>query len=374
MGLIRVWLAIVVVFDHNGIRTFGFDGYLAVLFFFIISGFFMALVLNEKYETGAFNFYLARYLKLWPSYIVVLLLIVIFLRPIGNVGPYSLVALMYTYFVSATMFFYETLWWIGFDKGNGSAVLFPIPGAGATVITLAWFTSMAHMWSIGIELMFYLVAPFLARSPTRILIAFVVSYLVHIFIALNFEPTDPFRFRNGMNFFWLFLMGMLSYWFWRKRCDVFSGWASIALAIPFAGLVSTFIFIVLAQLGATVSPSALLSDVFFAAFACLVGPVFHLTKYNRLDAKLAVLSYPIYLAHWPIVYILIRGHRGEVLWSIYIAAFSIAGAIALHQLVDKPVERYRKRLVRKAVPIEIAAVSQDGFLEAATVTERASQH
>jgi peptidoglycan/LPS O-acetylase OafA/YrhL len=73
MGILRLFLASVVIV-HDG--TFGpfklITGAEAVALFFVISGFYMALILNKKYH-NAFLFYSNRFLRLYPTYALVLL-------------------------------------------------------------------------------------------------------------------------------------------------------------------------------------------------------------------------------------------------------------------------------------------------------------
>jgi peptidoglycan/LPS O-acetylase OafA/YrhL len=69
-------LAVCVLFEHS--VPFGplnyLDGVPAVEAFFVISGFYMAFVLSEKYTRQKFGrswigkFYLSRYLRLYPAY------------------------------------------------------------------------------------------------------------------------------------------------------------------------------------------------------------------------------------------------------------------------------------------------------------------
>ena len=81
MGLLRLLLALAVVADHAGpplgwtaLRMTG--GPLAVQMFYVVSGFYMALVLNEKYlGAGAWwAFAKSRLIRLYPMYWFVALL------------------------------------------------------------------------------------------------------------------------------------------------------------------------------------------------------------------------------------------------------------------------------------------------------------
>ena len=80
MGLLRLLLAAAVVAEHStpicGLTFTG--GHLAVRLFFIISGFYMALILTTKYTADhpkRFWFFISnRFLRIYPCYYVVLLL------------------------------------------------------------------------------------------------------------------------------------------------------------------------------------------------------------------------------------------------------------------------------------------------------------
>ena len=78
MGSLRLLLAISVLIAHSGpISGFSLIGGIeAVEIFFIISGFYMALILNTKY-VGVNSYYLFitnRFLRIFPTYWLVLLL------------------------------------------------------------------------------------------------------------------------------------------------------------------------------------------------------------------------------------------------------------------------------------------------------------
>ncbi len=83
MGLLRLFLAVSVVVAHTSLflgTNFFVAGSIAVEAFFIISGFYMSLILNEKYvgENSYRLFITNRLLKLYPIYWVVLLVSIIF--------------------------------------------------------------------------------------------------------------------------------------------------------------------------------------------------------------------------------------------------------------------------------------------------------
>lgn len=74
MGLIRVLLALAVLLSHLPLAHYHIlSGGLAVQAFFIISGFYMALVLDGKYRDAGL-FYSNRLLRLAPTYLIMLVL------------------------------------------------------------------------------------------------------------------------------------------------------------------------------------------------------------------------------------------------------------------------------------------------------------
>ena len=72
MGILRVILAIAVVISHSesflGLKFTG--GLVSVQIFFIISGFYMTMILDNKYVgKGSYRLFLSnRFLRLYPIY------------------------------------------------------------------------------------------------------------------------------------------------------------------------------------------------------------------------------------------------------------------------------------------------------------------
>ncbi|MGC4031390.1 MAG: hypothetical protein QM754_06565 [Tepidisphaeraceae bacterium] len=88
MGLLRLFLAICVLVVHSGspLASFFVGGPPAVQAFFAISGFYMAMILSEKYPPGRAGtalFWLNRALRLAPTYLLVLAVTVawVYTRP-----------------------------------------------------------------------------------------------------------------------------------------------------------------------------------------------------------------------------------------------------------------------------------------------------
>ena len=147
------------------------NGYHAIFLFFIISGFYMSMVLNGKYSNRSpIKFYIARALRIFPLYLLVLVLIVWFLSAVGKPLP-----------APST-----TREWLLATVAN------------VTTIGIPWATNWEYVaippaWSLGIELQFYLVAPFIL---TRRLWICALLVLASIALRLSLLPTTSIGFSH----------------------------------------------------------------------------------------------------------------------------------------------------------------------------------
>jgi peptidoglycan/LPS O-acetylase OafA/YrhL len=181
VGTFRLILALCVVVAHAsplpGLATL--DAGLAVKTFFMISGFYMALILAEKYPAtpaGRSLFYTNRFLRIYPLYLVTLA---------GALLFYAAASIKLGHPADRLQ-----LWSAAWGRGErGSLILVGLsqlsvfgldltplftvsPSQGFHLLTsslpadatLAWrLNFLPHCWSIGAELLFYALSPFLMR-------------------------------------------------------------------------------------------------------------------------------------------------------------------------------------------------------------------
>lgn len=345
MGLIRFFLAISVIIAHNGIRVPGIEGHLAVMSFFVISGFYMALVLNEKYEDNVLGFYFARFLRLWPSYIIVFLCVMIFVSPMDNEIYKTTLTTVFVWFSAVTMFFYQILNWFGFDS-SGHLIFLSTNELNDNVPALINATHMQQMWSVGVEICFYILAPLFAKKPKVLVLLFAISLLIFIAIKNFLFFHHPLDHRSAICFFWLFLMGMLSYFGWVRFRDLSYANRLKYLPLSLLGVLASIACIAVVW---QYFSNPYVTMLCYGLFAISIIPVFHASRKNKFDRAIGELSYPIYLIHWPIVAFIITGHRGSWLWSFVIIGISVFLSMVLHIVVDKNIERFRKKLVKDTV-------------------------
>jgi peptidoglycan/LPS O-acetylase OafA/YrhL len=71
MGYLRLLLSLIILFVHTTLPQGHAVASNAVFIFFILSGYGCTAAMNTKYKDKPFTFLLNRYLRLWPSYLIV---------------------------------------------------------------------------------------------------------------------------------------------------------------------------------------------------------------------------------------------------------------------------------------------------------------
>ncbi|NCO00447.1 MAG: acyltransferase [Epsilonproteobacteria bacterium] len=375
MGTIRLLLAISVVIAHStpvfGQRLWG--GEIAVELFFIISGFYMSLILSEKYNTPdkIVIFYKNRFLKLFPIYWTILILSISFfviiyitfgksdivknisnsLDNLNNLGIYSIYIFMSNIFLLGE----DLLMFLGF---NGDTIIFT-KSFSDTKIPLHQFVIVPQSWTLSLEIMFYLIAPFIARKSIKLVIfLFSISVLIKLNLWITGYSNDPWSYRFILSELAFFFIGMIMYkvyklGFYTKVIEnkklFFFGLISFILSgyfyydfktiLDFNGI-DTFKYMI------------------YLLFVLFLPLLFVKTKSNKIDRYIGELSYPVYIVHIFSMYLIsllyscfadntyivhISGSSipfGEN-FALFSICLSILLSILLNKFIQKKVEKIR---------------------------------
>ena len=367
VGLIRTLMAIAVLTAHAG-PIFGLDityltgGQISVQIFYMISGFYMALVLNTKYtfKNSYLTFIGNRFLRLYPSYIVVVavtfLLFFLFrswkgisIIPFDSWKEYDLSLITIIFFIFGSIVFIGQDWAMFFGVDPQSGNLLPAASFTSCELPAYKFLFVPQAWTLGLEITFYLIAPFIVRRKTFyiVLLAF-ASFLTKFVLNKYFGlARDPWSYRFFPGELTLFLLGALSYKFYcflkirEKRYlnsyVCISVWAVIITILLFYRL-----------LPHPKLPYRLYDSV------CLLIPlalpfIFHVTKNLRYDKFIGELSYPIYISHLIVVLGLKALNIETVTSNIGIITLfvTIAAALGLLMFVDRPIDKFRQTVVAR---------------------------
>lgn len=168
--MIRLFLAVAVVASHT-YGTLLITGAQAVEFFFVISGFLMSLILVEGavYRKNT-DFWINRTLRIFPLFLLVAstsLIMQIFVQFTGGQSSFFHV-LFQTPVFGQVLLSLSNLVILGqdlvmfLDVQNGEFVLRRT--FGDFTIPVHWALLVPQAWTISLELVFYLVAPFILKK------------------------------------------------------------------------------------------------------------------------------------------------------------------------------------------------------------------
>lgn len=308
MGWLRLLLAAIVLFEHTG----GLGGYamtggaIAVQCFFIISGFYMGLVLNERYDRPALNraFYANRLIRIFAMYYLFLALhLAVFAlvewqggdSPLGiygddRIGLGERIALG---LLNVTAVGQELPLWLRIENG-GLVWTSQFLGSGAGEVINYMMIPMA--WSLSLELTFYALAPFIARRPARVIaVVMAASLLLRALAAWGGLTGDPWSYRFFPFELALFLAGVLSYKAWASDRLLWQGKAArlLAVAVPLAILTWPWW-----AAGVPEESFFTLPRLALLALIAVGLPAIHgWSQHSSTDRAVGELSFPVYLGH-----------------------------------------------------------------------------
>jgi peptidoglycan/LPS O-acetylase OafA/YrhL len=355
MGLIRFLLACFVVIFHASPywRFLPMSGDLSVQCFYIISGFYMALILNEKYtgKKANWTFYTNRILKIYPIYFVLLIALAAWAGYVHHKGypgtfdfysrywPLPIGTLLYLLFVNLFLIGLDTVFYFGI---NSNGTLYFTKNINLHQPYVVQFAFNPYAWTIGVELLFYLIAPLIVRKKIwlpLLLIAFSLSSRIYLAsIGLNFSPWNYMFFPNQLMFF---MGGVVSYHLYKSlTTSPPSKWISVAVFALFVILISFY---------SQIPGDTYYKQTILFCFEVVAIPyAFILTKNIKADRYIGNLSFPIYLSQSLVLRIAVAKSFPKIIsYGFTTLAITIALSILLHHFVALPIERYRQRRLVK---------------------------
>lgn len=345
MGAIRVLLALAVLLSHLPLAHYHIlSGGLAVQAFFIISGFYMALVLDGKYRDIGL-FWSNRLLRLAPTYLIMLALgaVALFGLKASVTASPELMASLFRNPLAAVTMVVENLVVVGQDL----LFWFRIDDHGALVFdayadpakdSIAWQGLLApQSWSLSTELMFYAVAPFVTRLKWG-WIALLAAASIALRLAGHGLEVDYLLWQGRLfpTALFLFLAGVLGYRCLPlieqapRRLGQAGGWLAWAALVGFC-------------LGFQWLPADPLTArwITYGVVAVTVPWIFHVFRDNRLDRWIGDLSYPVYLSQLIVIGLVMTFKPPAGYWVAILGTLAVSALILV--LVEHPVDRWRQK-------------------------------
>lgn len=349
MGTIRLLLALAVFLSHMPGAPFTFiSGGTAVQAFFVVSGFYMALILDGKYPTTRL-FYGNRLLRLAPAYYAICLLALVMLIPweITATATLDLFRQAYSNPFTATIMVFETILVVGQDllywfmlSESGALEFDPLGGMPTESRAVAFQALLVpQSWSLSLELLFYLIAPWLARRSTAALFL-IAAASIALRLAGTWFPVE-FPLWQGRFFptcLFMFVFGMLGYRLYPRvshfppavQAGGTAALAAVVMLMPLTGL----------------TPDAQ-RWIVYVSTASLTPFAFALTHRMRFDRWIGELSYPIYLTHLLAIAVVLHFELPMPVLSAI--AITLLASVAVRMLIEDPVDRWRQRRVAREV-------------------------
>jgi len=350
VGFIRLLLALAVFNSHFPLLEDLpiVDGHEAVLTFFAISGFYMALILDTAYATPL-AFYRARTASLYPPYLLALALSLCLLLAL-NIHPYATRESLARFLADPLSL---ALWaWTSLTL-IGQELFFCL--ARAADGTLHFVTSnrdavwrqlpLIQTWSLSLEAVFYALAPFLVRLRTRALLGLIAASLaLKLFVFFGPGKDIGFFIRFFPAEFWLFGCGILAY-----RAYALLPRQTRAFDYAAAALLAGSIFV------ADIVPDAL--EPFCLPLLALITIPFVFRAFGKfsLDRAAGKISYPFYLLHFSAIALFEKSLEEPVGWHILLC--TLAGALLTHLFFSQGMKRLKRILrLRPVLPVAPAPV------------------
>lgn len=333
-GLRAIAVLAVMAFHVNSRLMPG--GFVGVDIFFVISGFLISGLIFKKLEQGSFtfsDFYTRRIKRLLPAYIVVALFTL-------AVSSYLLIPNDYIFYTSS----------LSASWGFASNIFFSLLSWGYFGHRTEEFP-LLHTWSLSVEEQFYFIFPilliFLFRNfRQRIVPILLVAGI--IFLAISEMRTGkvgtyfllPYRAHE-------LILGVLTF-FAMRMAPIESRGLATGLAIAGMALVLGSLALINRQL-----PFPGLNSMFpclgtaLLIYSCERENAINKVLSNRVLVFIGLISYSLYLWHWPILSFL-RYRRIEL--TFWVATAAVALSFVLAYLTWKYVElpiRINKRITFK---------------------------
>lgn len=354
MGILRTLLALSVVLIHTYGQVF-VSGQDAVQLFYVISGFLISYVLLEaKSYPDLKLFFLNRYLRLYPIYILVAALVLCTYWIVGGVWyvdisflrqlPTSadLVLLLSNLFI----FGQDWVMFMAADQGHLSFT----EDFSKSALPLAKGLLVPQAWTLGLELTFYLVAPFVLTRKNLIVFLLVGSVLLRLYlINIGIGYQDPWVYRFFPTELALFLGGALAHQillpYYRKV---------LKEKLQQYSKIITYTLIVFTLIYAQISLDTTFKKILlYSGFIFLLPFIFLFQDQNKVDKWIGELSYPIYINHMLVMFWVAYAAEqlalpvNNIYYPIVVIVFSVLFAIILNMIVQSWVEKIRTTIKAK---------------------------
>lgn len=348
MGVLRLLLATAVVVYHLRVPHLLTGGPVAVESFFIISGFYMALILDGRYA-DAWTFYTNRALRLFPTYWVIAAASFVYVCIFASNRFAGFAALptdakLLIGATNLTLAGQDAVWFLA-SNGQGLLVVRAFQDTSYETSPQLWhFLLVFQAWSLSVEIAFYAMAPLLLRQRTAVIAAVaLLSFGLRCYAYSIGVDQDPWTYRFFPFELSLFLAGSCAYRLYRRCKARIEGSNAVVMAIPVVA--TLYLLVTYSQPLDLMIWKFSMKMLAFYGVLCLSLPfIFALTKDIGWDRLIGELSYPLYLCHILVISIVPSlGDFSPVHRDVISLVLSLVASAALVIGIERPTARIRER-------------------------------
>ena len=360
---LRAFAVLSVVFYHLFPDTFR-GGYIGVDIFFVISGFLITRNIFQSLDNNNFNIYSffgRRIRRIFPTLILVFVSSLIF-------GFFILFNNEYTqlnkHIASSSGFM------INFILNNESGY-FDLDSIRKP---------MLHLWSLAVEEQFYIIWPFVLlfmwKKNFNLLWITLIVALISFYYNIKLSETNPTKnFFLPLGRFWEFLIGsMLAWFFVFKKIKIFSfnKVKNNNLTISKNRSYSPYLELITSNLFSFLGISFLIFSIFtinekliFQSLwvlvpiigTCLIIIAGHKSFLNRallmnpISTWFGLISYPLYLWHWPILSLsyIAFDESENINYKIFCLFISVILSWITYKFLEKPIRNNKHKNLKTLV-------------------------
>lgn len=348
-------IAVLFVVVYHAFPTLLPGGFIGVDVFFVISGFLISKIIFQEIDANRFSFidfYSRRIRRIFPALIFIFICCFAF-------GWFTLLPHEFQqlgkHIASGATFISNFVLWSEAGYFDNTAITKPL----------------LHLWSLGIEEQFYLLWPLVLWLAYKnhvgtigLIISIVgVSFLLNI-IFINSAPVGTFY--SPATRVWELLLGALLAC--HKFFALFSSMRPPRLALfSIGGFGLLFLAVFLIDERKSFPGAWAVLPTLATAALIASGPkaiVNHKVLSNRVLVFFGLISFPLYLWHWPLLSFarIIEGESLTTNARTAILALSIALAWATYIFIEKPIRRGGRAAMKSiALVVTMLAVGYAGF-------------
>jgi peptidoglycan/LPS O-acetylase OafA/YrhL len=290
----------------------------------------MSLVITETYgnsATGIGHFYLNRALRLFPTYWAVVL---------GCAVAYAL-GLLSSGILGLNASGPPTL-----RAAQILDQLTVLPQAVWRNVTLDTSLetnrlSIGLYYTVGLEMMFYALAPFVVLRRTGVIVALLAASVALHFLPFGLGlPSRQWQYEFFPSTLMFFVAGILAFRLYQTarhwRFPHWIGWTAVPVVVAYGAIVPYALY-----------TNHWLPLALYALLALATPFLFIASRTSKLDRLCGDLSYPLYVVQGLAMGLLgasMTGPSGREWWGL---ALALALSAAIHLAIERPVERWRRR-------------------------------